>query len=214
MTATAPSPATLVTLFDTQLEALVLKGYPALLGQTADAFRTKLEGLRPHIATLEPTDINLETGKLPFAIVVGVSPAEAFARLQYNGKPGVLSLYPASLEEFHTRPDVTIPEGEAYLLTGIDRGAATLNVTPETALETICSQGRSPLTVLEGIAVLTQYPQFLQKNNCFSLLASRRGDQRVPALWISGHQAKLGWCWDRNPHTWLGSASCAARVGI
>ncbi len=23
----------------------------------------------------------------------------------------------------------------------------------------------------------------------------------------------LGWCWDDNPHTWLGSASCGRRLG-
>jgi hypothetical protein len=37
-------------------------------------------------------------------------------------------------------------------------------------------------------------------------------DQCVPTLWISEKRPKLGWCWDRNPHTWLGSASCCARV--
>jgi hypothetical protein len=26
-------------------------------------------------------------------------------------------------------------------------------------------------------------------------------------------QANLGWCWDGNPHTWLGSASCKTRIG-
>ena len=23
---------------------------------------------------------------------------------------------------------------------------------------------------------------------------------------------KLGWCWDRNPHSWLGAASCLRRA--
>ncbi|WP_407937642.1 DUF5701 family protein [Mycobacteroides franklinii] len=35
---------------------------------------------------------------------------------------------------------------------------------------------------------------------------------RVPAIWISDGRPKLGWCWDRNPHTWLGMASCRGRV--
>jgi hypothetical protein len=35
----------------------------------------------------------------------------------------------------------------------------------------------------------------------------------VPAVWISERRAKLGWCWDRNPHTWLGAASATGRVG-
>ncbi|MEI2690845.1 MAG: DUF5701 family protein [Anaerolineae bacterium] len=45
------------------------------------------------------------------------------------------------------------------------------------------------------------------------LLASRCGDKRVPAFWLSQNRPKLGWCWAGNPHTWLGSASCAERVG-
>jgi hypothetical protein len=61
--------------------------------------------------------------------------------------------------------------------------------------------------------VLTHHPDFLSKNNCFSLLASRRADRRVPALWISAGAPRLGWCWAGNRHTWLGSASCGARLG-
>ena len=32
-------------------------------------------------------------------------------------------------------------------------------------------------------------------------------------MWISERAPKLGWCWDGNPHTWLGIASAGARVG-
>jgi hypothetical protein len=35
----------------------------------------------------------------------------------------------------------------------------------------------------------------------------------VTAIWISKGAPKLGWCWAGNPHTWLGSASCAKRIG-
>ncbi len=74
---------------------------------------------------------------------------------------------------------------------------------------------RSPLTIDEGVAIVTQFPEFLMKNNCFSLLASRHtGNQRVPAIWINANKnPNLGWCWDGNPHTWLGSASCSNRLG-
>ncbi len=71
---------------------------------------------------------------------------------------------------------------------------------------------RWPLTIDGGMAIVTLAWEFLQKNHCFSLLASRCGDCRVPALWLSDGRPRLGWCWDGNPHTWLGSASCAKRV--
>ncbi|QZN87642.1 DUF5701 family protein [Cellulomonas sp. C5510] len=47
---------------------------------------------------------------------------------------------------------------------------------------------------------------------CFSLLESRARNQRVPAVWISARAPKLGWCWDRTPHTWLGAASAGGRA--
>ena len=73
-------------------------------------------------------------------------------------------------------------------------------------------RGRTPLTIEEGIAVVTHAPQLLEKNRCFMLSGSRRGDRRVPAMWISERAPKLGWCWDGNPHDWLGVASAGARL--
>jgi hypothetical protein len=100
-----------------------------------------------------------------------------------------------------------------YVLTGVDTGRAFLNVTPDDALRAILAAGRSPLTIEEGIALLVQQPDVLRTHNAFSLLGSRCGDRRVPALWLSRGKPRLGWCWAGNPHTWLGSASCATRVG-
>jgi uncharacterized protein DUF5701 len=52
----------------------------------------------------------------------------------------------------------------------------------------------------------------LRSRNCFSLLGSRAGDKRVPALWVSSRRPRLGWCYQGAPHTWLGTASCAGRL--
>ena len=58
---------------------------------------------------------------------------------------------------------------------------------------------------------MLQQPEVIARNWGFSMAGSRRGDQRVPAFWVSEGRPKLGWCWDRNPHTWLGTASCKRR---
>jgi hypothetical protein len=203
------------TMFEKQLETVVSKGYSGLLKLSEKAFGKKLEPLRDKLDSVPFSKVNLEGGQLPFIIVVNadlLSAEEAMKRLDFKGKAGIVSMYPRKPEDFTTVEQVDIPDGFAYLLLDIDRGKEFLNVTPETALETILQEGRSPLTINEGVAVLTHYPDFLVKNNCFSLLASRFTDQRVPALWISEKRPKLGWCWDRNPHTWLGSASTGARV--
>ena len=90
---------------------------------------------------------------------------------------------------------------------------ATLDVPPAVALPRLTAAGRSPLTVEEGLSVVLQRPEVLREVCCFSLLGSRCGDRRVPALWVKrGGQPRLGWCWEGAPHTWLGSASCAARA--
>jgi hypothetical protein len=76
----------------------------------------------------------------------------------------------------------------------------------------ILGRGRTPLTIDEGIAVVAHAPYLLEKNKCFMLSGSRRSDRRVPAMWISEGAPKLGWCWDGNPHSWLGVASAGGRV--
>ena len=78
----------------------------------------------------------------------------------------------------------------------------------------LCSwRGRSPLTLEEGLAVVTHHPGILREQTCFEMLGSRCGDKRVTGLWVSAKRPRLGWCWGGNPHTWLGMASCAGRLG-
>ena len=110
------------------------------------------------------------------------------------------------------------PPGAAYLLVDVERGEEFCNVRPEDAPRSIRSRGRTPLTIDEGIALVTQVPQVLEKNKCFMLAGSRAlpfpGTGGSRRMWISERAPKLGWCWDGNPHTWLGMASAGARVGV
>lgn len=119
-------------------------------------------------------------------------------------------MHPASPEEFTPIAEVELPAAP-YRLVDVDVGAEFFDVTPDDALPQILERGRSPLTIDEGIAVLLHSPDVLAES-AFSLLGSRRGDRRVPALWLSGGKPRLGWCWAGAPHSWLGSASCAERV--
>lgn len=111
-----------------------------------------------------------------------------------------------------TPTGVEMPAGP-YLLLDVGTGPATLGVVPEQALTRITDAGRSPITIDERLALITQFPGVLRTRNCFSMLASRCGDRRVPALWVSNGRPRLGWCWTAAPHSWLGSASCAGRAG-
>lgn len=202
--------------FDRQVENLLSKGYPQVIGVTEAAFVEHIEPLKARMHQLPLFAHDAQAGRIPFVLVIKnelIAGEAAMPLVERAGKAGCVSMHPVALSSFKPIADVDIPHGTAYLLVDIDRGGATINITPDEALGMMKQDHRSPLTIDEGIAILTHYPEFLQKNNCFSLLASRCGDRRVPALWLSAGRPKLGWCWAGNPHTWLGSASCKQRLG-
>ena len=156
-------------------------------------------------------------GRIPSVLVPArevLSAGEAIRRVEREGRRALSMLDDDELARFVPIEGVELPDGPAYLLVDVDTGHETRNVRPDDALVSIRAAGRSPLTIEEGIAVVTHHPETIARNVGWSLLASRCGDRRVAALWISKGAPKLGWCWAGNPHTWLGSASCAARVRL
>jgi Family of unknown function (DUF5701) len=152
-------------------------------------------------------------GQTFVVVVPGQAPADQLVSLAaMGGKHGFTTMEPDDLARFRPTADVQIPD-ETYLLVDVETGHDSLNIPPEKVLLGILAAGRTPLTLDEGLALLLQDGSVLRRETCFSMLASRCGDKRVPALWVSKGRPRLGWCWDGAPHTWLGSASAAARVG-
>lgn len=204
--------------FDRQVNNLLHKQYPQVAGMSPDAFLKHIEPLRNKLENVQVPQKDLEKGSLPFVIVVTnelIDSEKTMSLVEREGEKGVTILRPHTTKNFTSIDGVALPNSSVYLLVDIDRGKETINVPPNEAMKRMIKENRSPLTIDEGIAIVTHYPEFLIKNNCFSLLASRTGtDKRVPAIWINGKkEPNLGWCWDGNPHTWLGSASCAKRIG-
>src|SRR5690606_5586236 len=129
-------------------------------------------------------------------------------------KPGIVDKNHFSddrpgLAHYKPLPALAVPAAPVYVLIGIQRGDEFRNVAPASAIETLAARGRTGLTIDEGISWATIDPGVLEKNHCFMLAGSDRGDRRMPALWISERAPKLGWCFKGNPHTWLGIASAA-----
>jgi hypothetical protein len=206
--------------FQQQVDRLVHLDYAGLGGLSEPEFRERLEPLR---SVAEPIEGEDSASRVSFVLVVTrdlVSPYDAVPLLHLSGssKPGRVDRNHAEgdLHAYHPVEGCE-PPATSYLLVDVERGEEFCNVPPEDATRTIRSRGRMPLTIDEGIALVTQVPQVLEKNKCFMLAGSRRtglpGDRRVPALWISERAPKLGWCWDGNPHTWLGTASAGQRLG-
>ncbi len=195
--------------FDQQVQTLVDLGYPALAELDEPAFRQLLEPLRAQARTCAE----------PWVIVIApplVSPELLVPLLHLRGsaKPGVVDRNHGAegLTPYRPLDVLEVPDADAYLLEGVERGEEFCNVRPQDALPVITGRGRTPLTISEGVALVTHHPELLEKNRCFMLSGSRRGDRRVPAMWISAGAPKLGWCWDGNPHTWLGTASASGRL--
>jgi Family of unknown function (DUF5701) len=205
-----------------QIDRLVELGCPGLASMSERAFRAVLAPLSGLGRDLPESS---RDGEAAYVVVVTrtlVDPYDAVPLLRLVGKrgpspkPGVVDRNHADgdLATYHPLAELEVPDVPAYLLVGVERGEEFCGVKPEEALPVIRSRGRTPLTIDEGIALVMQAPHLLEKNKCFMLSGSRREDRRVPALWISDGAPKLGWCWDGNPHTWLGVASAAERRAI
>jgi hypothetical protein len=204
--------------FERQVTNLLKLDYPKLMLMSEEDFKKGTQSLKKLLEKESFFELDLEAGTLPFVVVVNsnlINAEQTIPLVVKDGKEGIVKLFPHTSQDFFTIKEVTIPNSEFYIIKNIDRGKNNINQPPIVALKEINNDIRSPLTINEGVAIVTHYPEFLMKNNCFSLLASRnKQDKRVPAIWInSNHNPNLGWCWDGNPHTWLGSASCAERLG-
>ena len=206
--AAAPTEAELE--FDRQVDALALTGLPSLLELSDSCFRARLEPLRD----LLPLPAREAPGAVPFVVVVPDLPVRStLAAVPGVGGVGFTTMEDDELAAFRPLPELSVPSAP-YLLLDVDTGPATLNRTPAEVATDLVTAGRTPLTIAEGLGLLVSDPGVLRSRNCFSLLGSRCGDKRVPALWVSGRRPRLGWCYQGAPHTWLGTASAGARAAL
>ncbi len=218
--------------FDRQLNRLLELRYPALAGLGGEEFLGLMAALRRQVGEL--SDVIDEghpaaPGSVPFVIVVRsdlVPTQEAMAAASLDGKPGFVSADLQDIGRFTARvgvDEVPVPDDAVYLAIGVERGDQYLNWTPDEAVPKILGRERSPMTLDEGVALLTHFQELIEKDRCTMTAASRCHDRRVPAVWISsgagkdGRErrgaAKLGWCGAGNRRTWLGIGSVAARLG-
>ena len=170
-----------------------------------------VEDLRPLLPKVEAAEENL-----PFLVVVRstlVPTVKAVERIEVRGKAGWTDMAD-ELDGYRPIDGVEVPDADAdaYLLVDVSTGPETLGVTPADALPRIRAAGRTPLTIDEGVALLTHHPDVLSARNAFQALASRADNKRIPSFWMSKGAPRLGWCWEGNPHSWLGAASAAQRL--
>jgi len=201
---------------DRQVRTLLDKGYPAAAGLSCDDLADLLEPLRAGVVRRRAGMAPPTGDRVPFVLVVTrklVPAEESVPRTKLRTRPGAISRHLADLDRFVAIESLDLPAPDAYVILDVERGAEFCDLPPDDALPAVAGRGRTPLTVDEGIALVTHFPATLEKNRCWSLAGSRCGDRRVPAMWISKAAPMLGWCWSGTPHGWLGLASCGARLG-
>jgi len=192
--------------FDRQVDALALTGLPDRLDLRDSCFRALLEPLRDLLPPPAP-----DGGTVPFVVVLPDLPErQVLGQVPGVGGTGLTTMDDDDLASFRPLPELAVPS-VPYLLLDVDTGPDTLNLPPAEVAPLLAARGRAPLTITEGLALLVADHGVLRSRNCFSLLGSRRGDKRVPALWVSERRPRLGWCYQGAPHTWLGTASCGGR---
>jgi hypothetical protein len=192
--------------FDRQVDALALTGLPDRLDLRDSCFRALLEPLRDLLPAPEP-----DRGTVPFVVVLPDLPVrEVLGQVPGVGGTGFTTMDDDDIASFRPLPELGVPS-VPYLLLDVDTGPDTLNQRPAEVAPLLEARGRTPLTIAEGLSLLVADHGVLRSRGCFSLLGSRCGDKRVPALWVSERRPRLGWCYQGAPHTWLGTASCSGR---
>lgn len=203
-----------------QRDLLVAKGLPAMAGLSNAAFCALVDPLRALVRQVfGGGPVDPQPGHVPFLLVVTERLASAEQLLSLTHLHGRTEAGridpnhgPAGLSSYRPIEEIELPDAPVYLLLDVERGDDYCGQSPQDAQDRVFERGRTPLTVHEGIALLTQHPASLEVDHGYFLAGSRRGDRRVPALWIAAGAPKLSWCWQGNPHSWLGLASADQRA--
>ncbi len=202
--------------FDRQLDVLVSNDIHKLLKLSKPKFLEAIESLRTVAMYVKTTHA---LGTLPFAIVFKserLDPSLVMEKVVAKNKTGFVEMNPKQPSDFI--PIVELPEYPIYLITNIETGFNYLNISPAECTREILKRKRTPLTLEEGVMVALLFPEIFtdkKRFNAIQMSGSRIvDDERIPSIWFSKGAPRLGWCWDNNIHTWLGTASCSVRVGL
>lgn len=192
-----------------QLDRIVALGYPDVADMSADAFRALA---CPLLDALENSDLGADILLVPTRELV--SPESLISRTSINRMAGFTTMPPRDIVSFLPQNGLEQPEGPFYLVINPHTGGSYLNREPDVARKLIDSDERLPLTLEEGLALVTQHTDWLESKNGFNLLGSQSADGRVPSIWMSQGAPRLGAVWPNSRHTWLGNAYCMDRLGV
>jgi hypothetical protein len=201
--------------FDRQVETITGKEYAEAAGMKPDEYRKMFEPLKERIREIAQREKEMKEGHIPFVIVIKnevIGGEKAMPLIELGDKKGYTTMSADEIKGFKPIEGVKIPNGKAYLAIDIETGKTTLGKTPDEAIKKIKAEDRSPLTLEEGVALITHHPEILKDHYVWTP-GSRLGDGKVANLWLYEGKPKLNWIWANLSVAEWGSASCGSRVG-
>ena len=125
-------------------------------------------------------------GREGVLVVPGLAASDLTPLLERKGKSGFVVVDMPDVDEFDVIEQVSLPS-TPYLLADPSRGDHLANWSPTDALPAILEDGRTPMTLSEGIQWLLQQPEVLERNHCFMTIGSRKRQGR-PENSTRGHR--------------------------
>lgn len=193
-------------LFDQQVRTLIGKGYPEVAGTDKDQFLGYVNPLRNRVHKAG----EVGEGHIPFLIVIPeclVSIPKQMSLVTLEGKTGYTPYL--NLTELRNADGVETPN-VPYLIFDVENGSAMRDISPDNCVKQFAKQGRHGLTVDEGVALVTHYPETL-KDHYVDLTGSRCGSGNVPGLWLYDSRPELNYDRADSTFSYWGSASCGGR---
>ncbi len=228
------------------LEELFLKQVDKILGgrfhiaaglSEADFIKTYMTPLEQLLGEIYADEIKLKENRVPILIVVPGN----IVRLSYQLK-SIRELINDTLEyviqpEWFKNAEAVLTPDKPYLLLDVETGYEMINTTPKRCVEAFNREGRFALTIDEGLALITHFPEVLESHwidlpgselihKCAGQDAQKRGmvgalppgfgkTTFVPTLNYKYYNSlRLYYVSDRNETPYSGSASCARRLAV
>jgi len=191
------------SLFDDQLNAVIENDYPQAAGISVAQFRECIQPLKRLVERYRPTG----SGGIPFLIVVPERFVPIPKQLQALQTSNISLL---RLTAILPVPGVHVPDNP-YLALTITDGRDFRSQTPVSCIQKLRRQKRSPLTLCEGIALVTHFPCVL-RHHAIDLFNSVYGATNVPTLSLIEGRVFIGGRNRVKLNARHGTPSCGRRV--
>ncbi|MCC7160163.1 hypothetical protein IT399_00320 [Candidatus Nomurabacteria bacterium] len=200
----------LVIEFDLQVANLIRKGFVKKAKLNVEEFRNILKTLKEKL--IELSLLEFPKGQIPFIIVPReklLSLKEKIELIELQGRKGSTLL---DLSKFKTVEYLEIPETLAYLIVDVGISITTQEETADNAERQLKEDGRSPITIEEGVALALQYPRILEEHNVI-FAGSRYDTNQVADLWLHGNNPEFSLYSRNNSNPRWSLVSCGNRIG-